>query len=962
MKIDMNLNIEKNKPRKKFLLVAIFFCVSGLIAQNQIHVFSTEIPWSSEVVSQESNKIYRINDAISQASSGDEIIVHEGVYREKIVLIKNNLSISNFENDYVLVSGAERISGNWTDAQGMTTGVKMIDVSGYNIETDYSQLFTNGKIQKLGRHPNRNIDSMMEVIYSNNDGGYSPLINGSKPEGNNATGKITFDETTIPDVDLTGGIIRAMTGKMRRYVYGDIVSKSGNTVSFKAINNNTDWKASAAIASSRFKFSWGFVLHKNLVDTPNEWFIDSNKLYYFPPAGANVSELAIDIQVRERVLVLNNRSNINLTGIHFTAGNVDFQNANNITIDKCSFRYLHPFWTPKGYGQGDTDKKGIYLKNSSNNTFKNTYIGHSWGNMVALHDGKNNSFENCIIEDFGWVGVFTSGIHINEADNTNISKCTFGEAGRFQIRMDGGDAKVNILDSDFYGSMKMGEDAGPLEATSTGRIESLDLKGGLIAYNKVHDVKGLPVSDGGYSKQKIVAFYMEDTENYTAHHNLVYNFKSDNYKGAIPIERVGEFLYLGPRYNRMQEPVNYYNNTVWNYDKLLSIWNIEIDNWQELGLSEEDASGSMEDGHFANNIFMNNSSYKLSYVRQKLNATGGNLGYVTLNPSPSLETTDFKTYTDHCVNYGYHFNPENNVLLDFSNQHSNFMDAPNGDFRLKDGSTANKAGRVISGITSSATPDSGALEGGDRVLNAGADLEQPVFKEEVISIKSTKFTITSRSETCKDKKDGILKIVSNTIANFELLVNGTKYSFTNEKLLENLEPGTYDVCINIKDETENQCYQVEVVAAKELSSRTNIKNKQLEVSIDNGTAPFTVNINDTTILETLDPTFSMDVKHGDKVTITSNKACEGELVKMIDLYSEINVYPNPSMGEFKIHLPISEGNVAIEILDIRGQVISSNNYRINAGEVNLDLNEKASGMYFVRIGLDKPVNFKIVKK
>ena len=63
--------------------------------------------------------------------------------------------------------------------------------------------------------------------------------------------------------------------------------------------------------------------------------------------------------------------------------------------------------------------------------------------------GQNNTVENCIIEDFGAVGVFTSGVHVNQSDNTTISKCTFGEAGRFQIRIDGGDAKVDILDSDF---------------------------------------------------------------------------------------------------------------------------------------------------------------------------------------------------------------------------------------------------------------------------------------------------------------------------------------------------------------------------------------------------------------------------------------------------------------------------------------------------------------------------------
>ena len=175
------------------------------------------------------------------------------------------------------------------------------------------------------------------------------------------------------------------------------------------------------------------------------------------------------------------------------------QNTSNAVIQKCTMRYLYPFWTPTGYGQGDTDKKGVYLSNSSNNQFTDLYVGHSWGNMFALQGGGGNSFQNCVIEDFGWVGVFTSAIHVNTSNNTNINHCTFGDAGRFQIRIDGGDALVNILDCDFYSAMKMGEDAGPIEATSTGSIGALSLKGSVIAYNKIHDVQGVPVSDGGYN-------------------------------------------------------------------------------------------------------------------------------------------------------------------------------------------------------------------------------------------------------------------------------------------------------------------------------------------------------------------------------------------------------------------------------------------------------------------------------
>ncbi|WP_083631368.1 T9SS type A sorting domain-containing protein [Labilibacter marinus] len=706
-------------------LMLLFACfVVSINAQQTHHVYSTDIPWSDTTPSEEAGKMYSITDAIAAASSGDIILVHEGIYREKIVVNKNNLQIKSFENDYVLVSGAEIVDG-WTEATGMHEGVQVADISGFDIETDYTQLFADGNSQMMARHPNNKTGDMMDPM--NIKSGYAPLSNVHKDAGENATGRATLDDTTLPNVDLTGGIFRGLTGKMRQYVYGNITSSYGNTVSFNAMNNG-EWKAEAGFNNTKHKFSWGFVMHKNLIDYPGEWYADGDELYYLPLNKETFEDTRIEIQVRERVLVLNNTSGVTIKGIHFVAGNMDIQNATGATIESGSIRYVHPLWIPKGYGQGDSDPKGIYLRNSSNNTFKDLHVAHSWGNMFSVRDGEGNSFQNCIIEDFGWVGIFTSGVHINTSDKTNINNCTFGDACRFQIRIDGNDAQVNIMDCDFYGSMKLGEDAGPIEATSTGKIGTINLKDSEIAYNKVHDVVGVPVSSFNYKRVKATAFYMEDVENYTAHHNLIYNIKH-TVEHDFEIEPVGEFLYLGPRYNAMHHPVNYYNNTIWNVDENIGIWNIAIANWQELGLAESENTGMMDDGHFANNIFMNGPGYKLSYTTQKITSTGGKVSWEDSPAGSSITTHDFNAYVNHSANWGYHFNPENNQFFDFAAAGTHFEDAANGDFTLKAGSAAKGAGAELTGYTSSTTPDCGALEGSDRVLNAGATISIPDYKE-----------------------------------------------------------------------------------------------------------------------------------------------------------------------------------------------------------------------------------------
>ncbi|NME72363.1 right-handed parallel beta-helix repeat-containing protein [Flammeovirga aprica] len=700
----------------KFIITtALLFCFIMAKGQTTYHVYSDEIPWETSNPVQENGKMYSINEAISKASDGDIIEVHEGIYREKLVVNKDNLTIKNYQNEYVLVTGAEVVNG-WTKASGMAEGVYQASVSNLKFETEFTQLFDNGIEQVMGRHPNNTSGEMMDPMGENS--GYALLSDVWKEEGENANGYATLEDENFPNVDLTGGIFRGLTGKMRNYVIGNITANEGNSVTFKAHNNGV-WKDAGAIKNTQHKFSWGFVMHKNLVDSPGEWFKEGNTVFYFPQNGEAIHQTRIEVQVREKVLVLNNTSGSYLDGIHFVAGNAEMINTNQAKIENCSFRHLYPFWKSKGYGDNNTEKTGIYLSNSSDNTFKNTQVAHTWGNAIAVKGGNNNQFENCLIEDFGWLGIFTSGIYAT-GDYIRVQHCTFGDAARFHIRIRK-NIKFDILDSDFFGAMRMGEDAGPIEATSTGTLYALNMKGSEIAYNKIHDVHGLPVSDGGYNKQKITAFYMEDTENYTAHHNLIYNIKADNYTGPHSITRHGEFLYLGPRYNPMDKPVNYYNNTIWNVDFGISIWNIEIDNWEELGINH--STGYMKDGHFANNIFMSGTGYKMSYVRQKLSATGGNLGWVAIENSPSIETEDFDAFTAHVAKYNYHFNPEHNQHYDFSEGGNHFTDADNGDFNLLNQSSAKGAGVAINGITNADNPDCGALEGSNRVMQAGANLQ-----------------------------------------------------------------------------------------------------------------------------------------------------------------------------------------------------------------------------------------------
>ena len=66
----------------------------------------------------------------------------------------------------------------------------------------------------------------------------------------------------------------------------------------------------------------------------------------------------------------------------------------------------------------------------------------------------------------------------------------------------------------------------------------------------------------------------------------------------------------------------------------------------------------------------------------------------------------------------------------------------------------------------------------------------------------------------------------------------------------------------------------------------------------------------------------------------------------VELNTEsITLFPNPNAGYFKITGLLS--HYMIQILDVNGQVFQTINEPSN--ELNIDLNELPSGMYFIRI-------------
>ncbi|WP_346883570.1 right-handed parallel beta-helix repeat-containing protein [uncultured Algibacter sp.] len=618
-----------------------------------------------------------IQKAADVMSAGDVCIIFGGVYRETVIVKDNNVTFRRFDNKKVTVSGTVKLN-NWTNYKN---GIFKANYSG--AETQYTMLFVDFKHQQMARWPNNTTGKMMDPLGANSGYKNCRVFGGTKGQKSR---KVTFDNMpSFPNNFFVGGIFRGINGKKWINPAGTITASQGKNLTVNAITKG--WiDNSEKILNNQGK-GHGFIFHLNALDIANEWFQKGNLVYYKPPAGKNPNNMNIEVKKRKWGFVINNRSGVVIDGIRIHAASIEIKNSSNCKVLNSSVQYMWPFLTRGGYGASYQALGGVYVK-GNNNEFKNCYVAHSWGNGFSIESGNNNKIKNCRIEDIGWIAQFTSSIQ-NNGFNTLVQKSTIGSSGRFHIRTDN---KMKIVYNDLYDCMKMGQDAGSIQCTngSNWRVP-INLQGTEIAYNKIHDCTTL--TNG--QKQFVLAFYLEGCYNYTVHHNLVYNFITD----VVPD---GTFAYLGPRLSKIQN-CYYYNNTVWNVDWGVRIWN-------------RDREGQLENVRFWNNIIDRKS---------KDNTNGANGILYNL--------IDFKNnYRDGSAN----------------NQNSIFVNVNNGDFRLKQNSPAIDAGRNIPNITTNTTgarPDAGAIEFGTTFPKAGSNINPDIYNTSKIAVNSSKESVINEN-------------------------------------------------------------------------------------------------------------------------------------------------------------------------------------------------------------------------
>lgn len=580
--------------------------------------------------------------------------------------------------------------------------------------------------------------------------------------------------------------------------------------------------------------------------------------------------------------------------------------------------------------------KGDYIKLQGLDIF---------GGSVKIHNNAdNNTIENCSIihGSEGHDSLTNTSAQVGDAalevlgDNTVISGCTIDHSSVSGIVVSGWAASNVTLEKNTIKNIDyVGIHASPIRCSANNSkvlknyIENAARDGMYVtgvnfevAYNDVSHSQ-LINSDSGI-------FYTvgnDNLRNAEIHHNWFHDAQAPEYSHQPGKPGKAAGIYL----DNDSKGFTVHHNVVWNVS-----WTGYQINWNNTYLD-----------------FFHNTLW------QPYEAMGS-----WVNGYPQADNKVYNNYSSHpdwfAGENGNEFDIKNNLI----DSNSPFEAADNQNFYPKVGSAVVDKAPVISGFDKpykGASPDIGAYELGGTRWTAGINAIEDTGEGDTWSIYDTKFTIVTNSESCPAQQDGQLSISADFYENYKATFNGTTYAFNDEKGIENISPGTYELCISIDGNSDQQCFSLVINEASQIASKSVLKDNYISYSIEQGTAPFEVSINNKIYLKTAALEFDIPVNKGDKISLKSSKECEGELTEKINFSTIIASYPNPISTDFTIEFQGNDGSIPIAIYNSNMQLLSEKNYKINSGKITVDMSHLPSGIYMAKILTDELEVLKIIK-
>jgi hypothetical protein len=413
---------------KKIILILLLFVIAKVNAID-LHVG-------------EGQKYTTIQDAVDAASSGDKIIIHEGIYREEVRIAKDGITITSNPGDEVIVKGCIPLL-EWTDlGDGVYSAVMDWDVTEGG---SANQVFIDGNMIFNARWPDRTgnfVTDIEEGILDDAEDAV-PFSGGSDPRYDKKI--VVYDEaiTEEPAERWIGANIymnlsnpshkkdgQGNTGEVLN-IEGDKITAAGK--GYRSYEQDLNWGIDTDTRYYLYNpkpdavYETGGV--KALLDN-GEWWKNGDTLFVKTPDGeapANNLSATNLVEAKKYVFVFRPEedgtfSNVTIENLTIFGASITTEEgywnqkgtsaAENNVFSHLDFKYIHHTEDCAGDWQVQWSGKSGFILSGKNNVLKNSKFEYSAASAISMLGNANKLF-NCKIKNTNYRVTESGAVNFN---------------------------------------------------------------------------------------------------------------------------------------------------------------------------------------------------------------------------------------------------------------------------------------------------------------------------------------------------------------------------------------------------------------------------------------------------------------------------------------------------------------------------------------------------------------------
>ena len=247
----------------------------------------------------------------------------------------------------------------------------------------------------------------------------------------------------------------------------------------------------------------------------------------------------------------------------------------------------------------------------------------------------------------------------------------------------------------------------------------------------------------------------------------------------------------------------------------------------------------------------------------------------------------------------------------------------------------------------------------DQCPNSSVGVPVNVFGCEVFVMPKDSFTIVAQSASCSTTTDGVISVTAKypqysysvTVEGFAapLVLNN---SVGLSESIENLGPGTYEVCITVSgQENYSHCSTVTIDQPVPLSVAPTMNVDRGTINYEvSGAESYRVSFNGREMLVS-EPNIEFNLRPGlNRIKLYTDFSCQGYFEEEIFVSENVTLYPNPTTGPVQLYVSGKDRNVQLSVRNTMGQTVHAETLDVPYNRVvHFNLGRQPAGVYFMNL-------------